>query len=88
LSADEVEDEFGVDVVCQIEIVFDCLQQEWKEAQIYFDEFVDYYRKHSKKFPLKIERLILKTADGIVASSAVKNKSEQMLLAKLWMLLN
>tara|TARA_R110002074_G_scaffold4445_4_gene22007 strand:+ start:464 stop:862 length:399 start_codon:yes stop_codon:yes gene_type:complete len=88
LSEDELDNNVEVDMIDQIEIVFDYLHRQGKESQIYFDEFVDYYRGHSNKFTRKIKQLILKTAHCIARSTAVKNKSKQTLLAKLWILLD
>lgn len=83
LPVDEIEDEFGADASYQIEIVFDWLQQEEKESQLYFDEFVDFYKEHPSKFNAKIKQLILKTTHDIAASFSGKNKSEIFFLAKL-----
>ncbi|MCK0135520.1 hypothetical protein [Arenibacter sp. S6351L] len=88
VSDNGIEEELEIDVANQINMFYACLHQEGKVAQIHFDEFLDYYRKHRKKFPPNIKQLILKTAGGITSSSTSRNKSEQLLLAKLWMLLN
>lgn len=83
LTVDSIEDEFGTDAGYQIEIVFDWLQQEEKESDTYFREFVDFYKEHPSKFNDTIKQLIFKTADDIASSFANKNKSELILLAKL-----
>ena len=83
LDVDDVEDEFGTDAAYQIEIVFDWLQQEEKEAGSYWNEFEHFYREHPSKFNMPIKQLIWRTADDIAASYAHKNKSELILLAKL-----
>ena len=87
LSIDEVEDEYGTDAAHQIAIVFDWLQQENKEGQQYFDEFVDFYKEHPQKFNDEIKKLIMKTAYDIALSFWGANKSELILLTKLRMLL-
>ncbi len=87
LPVDEIEDEFGADAAYQIEIVFDWLQQEEKESQLYFDEFIDFFKEHPSKFNAHIKQLIWRTADGIASSFSGKNKSELILLAKLKLLL-
>lgn len=87
LSVDEAEDEYGTDAAHQIAIVFDWLQQEEKESQQYFDEFVAFYNEHSQRFNLKIKQLIWKTACDIALSFRGANKSELILLTKLRLLL-
>lgn len=87
LSVDAIEDEFGTDAGYQIEIVFDWLQQEEKDSNTYYQEFVDFYHEHPSKFSETIKKLIFKTADDIASSFANKNKSELILLAKLRLLL-
>lgn len=87
LPVDAIEDEFGTDAGYQIEIVFDWLQQEEKEGNTYFQEFVDFYKEHPSKFTKAIKQLIFKTADDIASSFANKNKSELILLAKLKLLM-
>lgn len=87
LSVDAIEDEFGTDAAYQIEIVFDWLQQEEKDSDTYYQEFVAFYREHPGKFTGTIKQLIFRTADAIASSFANKNKSELILLAKLKLLL-
>lgn len=87
LPVDAIEDEFGSDAGYQIEIVFDWLQQEEKESDTYFQEFIDFYKEYPSKFSQHIKQLIFKTADDIASSFAGKNKSELILLAKLKLLL-
>jgi hypothetical protein len=87
LAVDAIEDEFGADAAYQIEIVFDWLKQEEKNGDMYFQEFVDFYKEHPSRFNTSIKQLIFKTADDIAFSFANKNKSELILLAKLKMLL-
>lgn len=86
LKVDVIEDEFGTDAGYQIEIVFDWLQQEEKESDSYFREFIDFYKEHPSKFNKAIKQLIYRTADDIASSFANKNKSELVLLAKLKLL--
>ena len=87
LSVDDIEDEFGTDAAFQIEIVFDWLQNEELESQLYFEEFMDFYKAHPSKFNDRIKELIWLTADDIASSFAGKNKSELILLGKLKMVL-
>lgn len=87
LSVDDIEDEFGTDAAFQIEIVFDWLQNEELESQLYFEEFMDFYKAHPLKFNDRIKELIWLTADDIASSFAGKNKSELILLGKLKMVL-
>ena len=87
LAVDSIEDEFGTDAAYQIEIVFDWLNQEEKNSEAYFGEFVDFYKEHPSKFNIAIKQIIFKTADDIARSFANKNKSELILLAKLKLLL-
>lgn len=87
LSVDDIEDEFGTDAAYQIEIVFDWLQEEELESQLYFEEFMDFFKAHPSKFNDRIKELIWVTADDIASSFAGKNKSELIFLAKLKMLL-
>lgn len=87
LQVDDIEDDFGTDAAYQIEIVFDWLQKEEKDSELYFDEFVDFFKEHPSKFNDRIKQLIWRTADDIAFSFAGKNKSELILLAKLKMLL-
>lgn len=83
LKVDAIEDEFGTDAAYQIEIVFDWLQEEEHDGQIYFDEFKDFFKEHKDRINPNIITLIWKTADAIAASFAGKNKSELIILAKL-----
>lgn len=83
LDVDDVEDEFGADAAYQIEIVFDWLQDEEKEGQIYFDEFKEFFEEHKDRITPKMITLIWKTAESIAASFAGKNKSELIILARL-----
>lgn len=87
LQIDDIEDEFGTDAAYQIEIVFDWLNQEEKDSELFYDEFVDFFKVHHSKFTEPIKQLIWHTADDIAFSFAGKNKSELILLAKLKMLL-
>lgn len=83
----EFEDGLGADAAVQIEIVFDWLQKEEKDATIYFQEFTDFFKSHPSIFSTEINKLIWSTADSIASSFAGKNKSELVLLAKLKLLL-
>ncbi len=83
LDVDEVEDEFGEDAAYQIEIVFDWLQEEEKEGQIYFEEFKEFFQEHKDRITPNMTTLIWRTAESIAASFAGKNKSELIILAKL-----
>ena len=87
LTVDDVADEFGTDAAYQIEIVFDWLQGEEKEATFYYEEFKDFFKEYKAKFTPRIRLLIWNTADAIAASFAGLNKSELILLAKLRILL-
>jgi hypothetical protein len=83
LNVDAIEDEFGTDAAYQIEIVFDWLQEEENDGQIYFDEFKDFFEEHKDRINPDMITLIWKTAETIAASFAGKNKSELIILAKL-----
>lgn len=83
LHLDKVQDAYDTDAAYQIEIVFDWLYAEGRESDIYYQEFVDFFKDHRKTFDDQIRQLIWKTADGIASSFADKNKSELILLAKL-----
>ncbi|MCM4169343.1 hypothetical protein KCTC52924_00591 [Arenibacter antarcticus] len=83
LAIDDSKDEFGTDAAFQIEIVFDWLQDQEKEGDEYFTEFMDFYEEHPNFFSPQIKKLIWKTADDIASSYAHKNKSELILLNKL-----
>ncbi|MEB8328856.1 hypothetical protein OO009_05775 [Flavobacteriaceae bacterium KMM 6897] len=83
LNVDTIEDEFGTDAAYQIEIVFDWLQEEENDGQIYFDEFKDFFEEHKERINPDMITLIWKTAEAIAASFAGKNKSELIILAKL-----
>ncbi len=87
LQIDEVEDEYGTDAAYQIEIVFDWLQAQEEDGDIYFEEFKAFHEEHPELFTNKLASLIWKTADTIAFSFAGKNKSELILLAKLKMVL-
>ncbi len=87
LAVDDLKDEFGTDAAYQIEIVFDWLQQEEKESELYFKAFTDYFNEHKENFTEQVKILIWKTADGIASSFSGKNKSELVLLEKLKLLL-
>ena len=83
LELDGFEDEFHTDAAYQIEIVFDWLETEEKEVNDYFSEFEEFYKDHPEKFPPKVKKLILETAESIASSFAGTNKSEMLAIFKL-----
>lgn len=87
VKIDEINDEFGTDTAYQIEIIFDWLDENQPEADDAFNDFKDYREDHKNLFDPKIDKLIWKTADGIAASFAGKNKAEVIMLSKLKSLL-
>lgn len=87
LPVDDVKDEFGTDAAYQIEIVFDWLQNEEKESDLYFEEFKTFYHDFPNKFTPEIKSLILQTANDIAASFSGKNKSELILITRLELLM-
>lgn len=87
LKIDEINDEFGTDTAYQIEIIFDWLDENKPDAEEAFNDFQEYRREHQNLFDPEIDKLIWKTADGIAASFAGKNKAEVIMLSKLKSLL-
>ena len=77
------EDEFGVNVVYQMEIVFDWLDYKNLSANECFESFTDYYKEHKSLFSETQKQLIWKTANAIASSFSGKNKSELIILTKL-----
>lgn len=73
--------------VQQILAEFDRLLIEKAAANRCFLEFTDFLGSGHYMMPQSIKNLIWKTADGIAAAYAGKNKSEVILLAKLKSLL-
>jgi hypothetical protein len=71
------------DKMLQILSEFDRLLLEKADAGDCFLEFKGFLESRKYVFPLSIKNLIWKTADGIAAAYAGKNKSEVILLAKL-----
>ncbi|WP_375323904.1 hypothetical protein [Flagellimonas sp. GZD32] len=88
LDVDGLEDEFHTDAAYQIEIVFDWLQEEEKNAEEYFDEFKEFYLEHADKFTDTLKGLILETAESIANSFAGKNRAEMLAIFKLKQLFN
>ena len=86
-SIGEYTDEFGVNAVYQMEIVFDWFDYEQLDADGCFESFADYYKEHKKLFSEAQKQLIWKTANAIANSFAGTNKSELILLTKLHFLL-
>lgn len=84
LDVDEVKDEFGTDAAYQMEIIFDWLQDEEHDGETYFAEFARFYKTHREKFSEKIKALIIKTCSHIASSYSGRNKSELILLARLY----
>jgi hypothetical protein len=87
LKVDEINDEFGTDTAYQIEIIFDWLDENKPDADEAFNDFKEYREDHKNLFDQEIDQLIWKTADGIAASFAGKNKAEVIMLSKLKTLL-
>jgi oligoendopeptidase F len=87
LEVDNFEDEFDTDAAYQIEIVFDWLEAEEKEAQEYFEEFKEFYKDHPEKFTPELKQLIVDTAESIASSFAGTNRSEMMTIFNLKLLL-
>jgi len=88
VDVDGFEDEFNTDAAYQIEIVFDWLDNEEKDANHYFEEFKEFYTEHADKFTDKLKALILETAESIASSFAGKNKAEMLAIFKLKQLFN
>lgn len=86
-SMDSYPDEFGVNAVYQIEIVFDWFDYEQLDADDCFQSFAQYYKDHKNLFSDTLKKLIWKTANAIANSFAGSNKSELILLTKLHFLL-
>jgi len=86
-SMDEYTDEFGVNAVYQMEIVFDWFDYEQLDANDCFKSFEHYYKDHKNLFNESQKQLIWKTANAIANAFAGTNKSELILLTKLHFLL-
>jgi len=86
LEVDSFEDEYHTDSAYQIEIVFDWLDAEEKEAEEYFQEFKEFYKEHPEKFTPNLKKLIVETAESISSSFAGKNKSEILIIFRLKLL--
>lgn len=77
-------DNFNMDGLRQIKIVFDWLHKHDKlQSEKWFNDFVQYKNNNEDLFTSEIKQLILKTANAIISSFSKKNKSELILLAKL-----
>lgn len=83
---EEATDQFGVNAVYQMEIVFDWFDYEGLEAEDCFDSFKVYYNDHPTLFTPEKKKLIWKTAQAIADAFAGKNKSELILLSRLHLL--
>ncbi|WP_372756462.1 hypothetical protein [Mariniflexile sp.] len=88
LSVDDTEDEYKTDAAYQIEIVFDWLVTQDKDAETCFQEFIIYKNEHEYFFTGKMNSLILKTAASITSAFSGQNKSELIMLSKLSLELN
>jgi hypothetical protein len=86
-SLDTYTDEFGVNAVYQMEIVFDWFDYEQLDGNDCFESFASYYKDHKKLFSETQKQLIWKTANAIANSFSGTNKSELILLTKLHLLL-
>ena len=70
--------------VYQIVYAFEWLKKNEKlNAEIYFDDFVNYKNENPDLFTDDIKKRILKTAHAIAVSFSDLNKSELIMLAKL-----
>jgi len=85
-TKNEFKDEFGANVVYQMEIVFDWFDYEGLDADDCFDSFSYYYKEHLSLFTPEKKRLIWKTANAIADAFAGKNKSELIILSRLQLL--
>ena len=85
-NKNEFKDEFGANVVYQMEIVFDWFDYEGLDANDCFDSFSDYYKEHPSLFTPEKKGLIWKTANAIADAFAGKNKSELIILSRLQLL--
>lgn len=82
-NLDNLEDIFQEDAAYQIEIVFDWFDYEELDATDCFDSFADYKKENPILFTDERKKLIWKTANSIADAFSGKNKSEQVMLAKL-----
>lgn len=83
LNVDVLEDDYHTDAAYHIEIVFDWLNNGANEADMCFQDFVDYKKQNPLLFTKGIKKLIMETANAVAASFSGLNKSELMILAKL-----
>ncbi len=86
-SSEARKDEFGSDIIYQMEIIFDGYDYRQEDAGVRFDDFRDYYRAHKKLFTPKKKQLIWKTVNAIASAFAGKNKAEVIMLSQLLLLM-
>ncbi|WP_062061580.1 hypothetical protein [Aquimarina longa] len=83
-----IEDEFGIDAIYQIEIVFDWLDYEEElNAEEYFEQFEVYYKENTTYFTDSVKESIWDTTNTIAGVFSGKNKSELILLGRLKLIL-
>lgn len=84
---EDSEDEFHGNAAYQMESVFQQLFENFGEANKAYDDFKYFKRDHEHLFTVKINKLILLTANSIANSFRGKNKSELTMLFNLEQLL-
>ena len=84
ITAETLEEKFNENSAIIIINTFKWLHDDNEyNAEVCYNSFINYKKKHDAFFNKKINSLILKTASKIAASFSGLNKSELMMLAKL-----
>ena len=71
----------------EILVAFDEMQKNGAESEACYHVFREFYLENQSLFTIALRKLIWDTAQAIAMSSAQKNKSELVILAKLRILL-
>lgn len=83
LPMEASKDEFGTDAAYYIDISFEFLLNEGRDADEAFQEFENYYVDHSAAFSREIDEKIKTTARAIAKAFKGKNKKESAMLKRL-----
>lgn len=88
LMIDATFNPFGTDSAYQIEIVFDWLLENKLDTNEIFADFKSFKADNKSLFTLKMNELILKTAEAIAQAFSGKNRNEHDVMNPLEKILN
>ncbi|WP_103069408.1 hypothetical protein [Aquimarina sediminis] len=82
-KVDDIDNDFGIDVASQIEVIFEWLDYKELNAEVCFNEFEAFYKENKSLFTSNLQQLIWVTTNTIAGAFSGKNKSELIMLGRL-----